>query len=334
MLPLERLINLAALLLEAKRPLTFEEIRNLIPAYGQDDNAAKRMFERDKDTLRDAGIPVDLVFTDVWEVEKGYRIDRERYALPEISFTPDEMWALYVAAHAPGGDQAAEAAFRKLSSGAEGNVLAAVAGRTPAPGVDASGPHLGAIAESLAGRRAIAFTYRPLRGAAGVRTVEPYALVFRAGSWYLTGLDRDRGETRSFRLSRIRSDVRQVGDAGDAPAGFDAVRLLEAGPWGLGRPAATARVSFSPKIGWLALSATPGARIVGTRSDGWMLLEVPSGAPEQFVSWVLSFGADARAEEPRAIQDEVVSRLRELAGAAAAEGPGEGGRQRRGAGRR
>jgi proteasome accessory factor B len=59
--PLERLINLVALLLESRRPLTFDEIRDIMPAYQQEDHAsAKRMFERDKDTLRDAGIPIDV----------------------------------------------------------------------------------------------------------------------------------------------------------------------------------------------------------------------------------------------------------------------------------
>src|SRR5712692_1195317 len=57
--PLERLLNLVALLLNSSRPLTFEEIRAKIPAYQQDDVAsAKRMFERDKDALREVGVPV------------------------------------------------------------------------------------------------------------------------------------------------------------------------------------------------------------------------------------------------------------------------------------
>jgi proteasome accessory factor B len=112
--PLERLLNLLALLLNATRPLTFEEIRARVPAYQQDDLAsAKRMFERDKDALRDVGVPVDLTSTDVWEVEKGYRIVKERYYLPDIDFTPDEMWALFVAAHTPGEDGEAERAFQK-----------------------------------------------------------------------------------------------------------------------------------------------------------------------------------------------------------------------------
>src|SRR2546423_6137182 len=73
--PLERLVNLTALMLTTRRPLTFEEIRERIEAYQQQDPAsAKRMFERDKDILRDVGVPVELVPTDPWEVEKGYQI--------------------------------------------------------------------------------------------------------------------------------------------------------------------------------------------------------------------------------------------------------------------
>jgi predicted DNA-binding transcriptional regulator YafY len=111
--PLERLLNLVALLLDTNRPLTFEQIRTTLPAYDQDDKAsAKRQFERDKDTLRGIGIPVETVPTDAWEVEEGYRIPKERYELPDVSFTAEEVAALFVAAHAPGEDGQAAQAFQ------------------------------------------------------------------------------------------------------------------------------------------------------------------------------------------------------------------------------
>ena len=44
--PLERLINLVALLLDTRRPLSFDEIRSRLPAYQQtDQSSAKRMFD-------------------------------------------------------------------------------------------------------------------------------------------------------------------------------------------------------------------------------------------------------------------------------------------------
>ena len=55
----ERLVNLIALLLNTRRPLTVEEIRNTVPGYQQEDYSSfKRMFERDKEELRSLGIPI------------------------------------------------------------------------------------------------------------------------------------------------------------------------------------------------------------------------------------------------------------------------------------
>ncbi len=314
--PLERLVNLTALMLTARRPLTFDEIRDRIEAYQQQDHAsAKRMFERDKDILREVGIPVDLVPTDPWEVEKGYQIVKEVYYLPDIEFTAEEMWALFVAAHAAGTDADAEFAFRKLAAGTEEGLIETMAGRQPAPGVDVSGPHLAAVADALAGRRRVRFRYRPIQGRAGVRRVDPYALIFRRGAWYLVGLDVDRKDIRSYRLSRIRSDVDDVGEGSPPPDGFEASRYLEAGPLGDGAPlgARWARVSFSDKVAWLVVAATRGARVRRTAASGWVEIDVPTDDPEGLASWVLSFGADARALSPRALRDEVVRRLEAMA---------------------
>lgn len=313
--PLERLIDLVALLLETRRPLTFDQIRSVMPAYGQQDDAsAKRMFERDKDALREVGVPLEVVATDVWEVEQGYRIPKDQYYLPDVRFSEDEVWALFVASHAPGEGGDAELAFQKLTANTETNVLTAMAQRAPAPGMDASGPHLGAVADALARHRALRFRYRPAQGKAAQRVVEPYSLVFRRGHWYLVGLDRSRGDVRSFRLSRIVSAVKEAGPASPPPEGFDGARHVEAGPWGLGAADLRATVLFSPDVAWWAVPATPGARAVRTRRDGWVEADVPAGQSDAFVSWVLSFGPDARVTAPREVRDEVVARLEAVAG--------------------
>jgi proteasome accessory factor B len=311
--PLERLINLVALLLESRRPLTFQEIRRVMPAYQQGDVAsAKRMFERDKDSLRDVGIPVTVGPTDSWDVEQGYRIPKDQYYLPDVTFTQDEVWALFVAAHTPGEEGEAEQAFRKLSAGAETNVLAALAGRTATPGVDSSGPYLGGIADALARRRAIRFRYRSAQGKPSQREVDPFSLVHRRGNWYLVGMDRGRGDVRAFRLSRLLSSVKETGPAAPPPAGLETAGHIEAGPWGLGAPAERARVSFSPKVAWWAIGTTPGANVLRSRPNGWIEVDVPASENESFVSWVLSFGPDIRVHEPRAVRDVVVARLEAL----------------------
>ena len=114
--PLERLLNLVGMLLETQTPLTFEQIRAALEPYRhQNPDSAKRMFERDKDVLREYGVPLELVDLDAWGGEQGYVIPKDRYYLPDISFTPEELGALLVAAQNGGQDPAAEQGMRSLA---------------------------------------------------------------------------------------------------------------------------------------------------------------------------------------------------------------------------
>ena len=307
--PVERLLNLTALLLEARRPVTFSQIRERIPAYGQGElAAAKRMFERDKDVLREAGIPVQLVPTDPFEVEEGYTIPKESYYLPDVDFTQEELSALFVAAHTPAADGEAEQAALKLQAASEGSLGGDVAGPLAA-GPDLAGPRLLQAAEATLGRRSVRFRYRPATGEVGDRHVDPHALVWRGGHWYVVGLDRERGEPRSFRLSRVASDLDDAGEGSAPPEDFDAREQIKSGPWGIGEPAGEAVVAFSPDVAWWAVRSASGARVAGTREDGWIEVTVPGGAAHSLASWILSFGPGAEALSPEELRREVVARL-------------------------
>jgi proteasome accessory factor B len=307
--PVERLLNLTALLLESARPITFTQIRERIPAYGQRElTAAKRMFERDKDLLREAGIPIELSPTDPFEVEEGYRIPKERYYLPELDFAPEEMSALLIAAQTATVEGEAERAALKLQAASPGTL--GEPGQGPvAAGPELSGPRLLGAAEAVLGRRSVRFGYRPVSGEPGERHVDPWALVWRTGHWYVVGLDRRRGEPRSFRLSRVVSEIADAGDGSAPPDGFDAREQVKAGPWGIGEPVGLARVALSPDVAWWAVRGIPGAGVGRTRDDGWVEVAVPGGAIDSLVSWVLSFGPDAEALGPKELRDEVVARL-------------------------
>jgi proteasome accessory factor B len=310
MQPLERLVNLVALLLDSRTPQTFEQIRaKLAEAYEHEDvNSAKRMFERDKDVLRDIGVPIEVVATDVWDAEQGYTIPKDRYYLPEISFTPEEITALAVAARA-GGDTSAEDAVRKLLSGAEGGILASLSNAAPGGVSGGPDPRLPVVAEAVAGQRRVRFSYRNARGETSERTVDAYGLAIRRGHWYLVGHDRDRDEIRSFRLSRFGSDPEDAGEGSEPPEGFraaDQVGFAAAGP-GEGR--GSALVALAPDVAWLATRGVRDAETIGTREDGWVLARVPWQPGESLAGWVLSLGPDAEALEPPELRDEVVRRL-------------------------
>lgn len=309
--PLERLVNLVALLLDSRRPLTFGQIRAKMPeAYGQEDlQSAKRMFERDKDVLRDVGVPIDVVATDVWDVEQGYVIAKDRYYLPEIDFAPEEISALLVAAHSGGPDDAAEQAVRKLLYGSEGGLLSATSQTAFAPEAGTIDGRLTAAAEAIAERKGVRFAYRTSRGIESERVVDPWGLVFRGGHWYLVGLDRERGEIRAFRLSRAAGDLQEHGEAGPPPPGFRAAHHVQVGPFGPGEAEERARVAFSPEVAWWATRDVEGAAVEGTRTDGWVEVGLPAAPGDALVSWILSFGPDAMVLEPESVRSEIVSRL-------------------------
>ena len=88
----ERLLNLVICLLHTRRYLSVHEIRAAVPGYESDsEDAFRRMFERDKQELRELGIPLETG-TDhpAHDDELGYRIARRDYELPPLSLEPDD----------------------------------------------------------------------------------------------------------------------------------------------------------------------------------------------------------------------------------------------------
>jgi len=223
---LERLLNLTAALLETRRPLTAEEIRARLPGYPDKEESFRRTFERDKDDLREMGIPIELVETLDQEIPVvGYRIPPEHYYLPDPALEADELAAVQIAAASIRVGELDQhlhlEAFRKLggreAGPPEGGELAAI----PRPA------HLDAIFDAVTTRRVLGFTY-----AGVVREVEPHRLDFHKGRWYLTGWDRARAADRRFRLDRIEGAVdRGAPDAFERREHIAGARIE---PWELG----------------------------------------------------------------------------------------------------
>lgn len=310
----ERQMDLLGLFLELRRPVTFLEIRDRIPdAYPQaKTESAKRQFERDKDELRDLGIPIETVAND--QGEDAYLVRRERYYLPEIDFTPEEMAALALAGDSFGVDDDAQRAVHKLLTHADVAVFTTITDPLVVAGPDFSLSRLDAIAEAIAQGRCVSFSYRTVSGASGSRQVDPWALVHRAGHAYLVGLDHDRGQPRAFRLSRFSSDVAVMdARASEPPPGFDAAAAVAAGPWGPDESERIpVRVAFTERVAWWA---TDGLEVTSSPPhQGWVEVVLQGSLDDSFIAWVMSFGPDARVIEPAIVRDAVVERLELLRG--------------------
>ena len=310
----ERLMDLFGLLVRSKQPVTFEEIRERVPdAYTQEDiDSAKRMFERDKDVLRELGVPIETRSKDIWtEESNAYFVDPDRYYLPEIAFSREEAAALFVAAGASGeGD--AEKGLRKLLASVGTDPLEASSSTVPVDSPELSGGLATRLSQAIADRRAVSFSYRAAQGETSRRTIDPYAIVWRSGHYYLVGMDHDRSEIRCFRVSRFASEPDDAGEALTvAPEDFRGRDHVVGGPWG---PEEAEKVpvtiAFSVRVSWWATQGMDG---VGSRpaAEGWEEKVLPGSTDESFVSWILSFGPDARVVDPPAVRAAVIARLEE-----------------------
>ncbi|MFC6713799.1 helix-turn-helix transcriptional regulator [Branchiibius cervicis] len=214
----ERLLNLVICLLYTRRPLSKARIHEAVPQYAQtaSDEAFDRMFERDKEELRELGIPLRTEPLDpLFDDEPGYRIDQRDYALPQIAFEPDELAVLGLASRT--WQQAslagpAASALRKLQAADVERDVDSIIGLEPR--VRTSEPAFAPVKDAVLDRVAVRFTYRRPGGAATERTVQPWSVVNHLGRWYVAGFDQDRQAPRVFRLSRIEGPVRRTGKPG------------------------------------------------------------------------------------------------------------------------
>ena len=120
----KRLLDLVVLLLDARRPLSFAELREQFSEYrSAKPEAGQRAYERDKATLLEMGVPLRYVTAEESAdapAEGGYIIDRQKYRLPEVTLTADEVAVLVSTAAAARHQSdfpyrhAAELAVRKL----------------------------------------------------------------------------------------------------------------------------------------------------------------------------------------------------------------------------
>ena len=119
----ERLLNVI-MTIGSRRRIDRAKLFSVIPDYAEatSEQAAERMFERDKEDLRAMGIPLVTEDIGVFEDEQGYRIDRRDYDLPPVELSADEMAVVGLAsrvwAHATMAGTAATA-WRKVAAGDE-----------------------------------------------------------------------------------------------------------------------------------------------------------------------------------------------------------------------
>jgi proteasome accessory factor B len=211
----ERHLNLVFVLVNSRRPLLREELRNKVGGYdpNSSDEAFQRMFERDKEALRKSGVlletrPVDPGFNDAL----GYVIDPDKFFLCDLKLDAQDRVIL-----AEASKVWKDAQLAKLAEDAASKIVDTDVDHNHQTQSEAFSLNLGlsfnqenaiTVFDAIDDDKIVQFDYLTKGDLQPkTRTVEPWQILLSGGHWYLVGFDHARQEQRTFKLARFKSDV-------------------------------------------------------------------------------------------------------------------------------
>ncbi|MEP6908972.1 MAG: WYL domain-containing protein [Actinomycetota bacterium] len=258
-----RQLSLVAFLMAERRPLTARDVKQNVEGYQEmSDEAFARRFYSDRAELLALGVPLDSQ-RDEFTGEELYNLRSERYFLPPLELTDDELAALQTCLYLLEGQFAyaepLRLALQNLALGRPGFEEAptetARSIELHDPGYSAELPgRLAKLEGAISKSRTLKFEYWSiLRDDLRERTVNAYALLFDRGQWYVVGLDLDDDKVKTFRVSRIRGDIRLATRRERdfrLPEGFDADEFRLGPPWQVGKIAGEARIEVGGDTAW------------------------------------------------------------------------------------
>ncbi len=329
---LQRWMDLLAALLRRRYPVTFDELRQDVPAYSGTPESVRRMFERDKDDLRQFGIPIETVREDGDVL--GYRlrardfympylavVDAERRTEPArvnrdgfrglelLAFTADELAAI-----AEGARQVLHLGDDDLAGDA-GSALRKLAVDLPMDGVEhassrervvpATARHdeavLDELADAMERRKRVSFDYASVATAAMThRTVEPLGLFYLSHHWYLAAREPGEELVKNFRVSRMTSAHANGHRPGspdfDRPQGFDLrMHARQRNTWELGDGNwLEAVVAITSRSGAADAAAQLGAEVPGEAAQRTYQVR----RLDAFVRWMLPLAGQVTPISP------------------------------------
>jgi proteasome accessory factor C len=315
-----RQLSLVAFLMAERRPLTARDVKTHVEGYSEmSDEAFARRFYSDRAELTALGIPLTSQ-RDELTGEELYTLRSEQYFLDRLELDDDELAALQTALYCLEGKFAyaepLRLALQNLALGRTGfrEPPTETAERVRVSAPDYSPELAGRLAKlesAISKQRTVRFGYwSPRRSRPSERVVNPYALRLDDGNWYVVGHDLERDAVRTFKVSRIRGDIRFATRRERdfrIPADFDIEEHRVPRPWQIGPIVGTARIAVSEDTAWWVERTLSDA---GTVEDG--IFETDFASPELLAGWVLRQNGRAVALEPEELRDAVAAALARL----------------------
>src|SRR6266542_1994247 len=241
-----------------RTPLTARDVKQNVEGYSEmSDEAFARRFYSDRAELLALGVPLQSQ-RDEFTGEELYTLRSENYFLDKLELDDDELAALQTALYLLEGKFAYAEPFRlalqNLALGRPGfeepATDTAVRVEVLDPDYSAEMPgRLGKLEGAISKQRTIKFLYYSIsRNRQTERTVNPYGLLSDNGSWYVVGQDLDRKDIRTFRVSRIRGDIRFATRRERdfrIPSDFDIDVYRGRPPWQIGDILGEARIELA-----------------------------------------------------------------------------------------
>jgi len=229
--PEDRLFHLILALLATSQGISKDMILHSVRGYREDSEAGvsketlERRFERDKDILRDMGIPLETWIPsddDGNNRSTVYRIPKGKFDHPSsVDLDAQDIRLLNIAAAVwREGSLSADARVAQVKLASHGVAVdEPLVGALPM--ITARDPALAALRMALAEQKQVAFDYlKPGDQTPSRRQVSPLAVVLHEGNWHLLSVDEPDGSERTFLLRRIVSSVDILDDsARDHPGG-------------------------------------------------------------------------------------------------------------------
>ncbi|HSK16785.1 MAG TPA: WYL domain-containing protein [Gaiellaceae bacterium] len=310
-----RQLSLVAYLMAERRPLTAREIKSVVEGYSEmSDEAFARRFYSDRSELVALGVPLHSQ-RDEFTGEELYTLRSEQYFLPSLDLDDEELAALQVALYLLEGQFAyaepLRLALQNLALGRPTQLdqrhasAVRVEVRDPDYSDEMSG-RLTKLEGAISKQRTVRFTYWSIsRDKTRERTVNPYALLPEAGSWYLIGKDLDQDEERTFRVSRIVGDIRFATrrERDFRMPEYDPSGFRGRQPWQYGEEQGTAEIELDPDTAWWV------ERMIDRGDVEGGVFRTPYSRLDLLAGWVLRQEGRARPLAPSELAEEVAAGL-------------------------